>query len=109
MIGRPPSSVSTLRASRLAGHVGEDLGELGVVQIGDLGAEEDFGGALGGGQARVAVDEPRQLLGQAALAVALGRRRRRGPRRAIRFLRAAASVSIRRHLPTSASSTLIQY
>ena len=56
-----------------AGHVGEDARQLGVGRPIDFGAEEDFGGLPGGGEARVAVHEPRQFLGQTLLRVAGGR------------------------------------
>ena len=52
---------------RLAGDVGENARQLGVGQLPDLGAEEDFRGPLGRGQALVAVDQAGQFGGQPPL------------------------------------------
>ena len=46
-----PGAASRSRGSSLAGHVGEDLAQLGVGQFVDLGAEEDLGRPPGRGQA----------------------------------------------------------
>lgn len=54
----------------LAGDVGEDVGELGVGEIFDLGAEENVGGFIGGGEAGIAVDEAGELFGEAFLTFA---------------------------------------
>ncbi len=103
-----PAPSSRERGSVTARHVGEDFRQLAVAQLVDLGAEEDFGGPAGGGQARFAVHQPRELLGQAALAFAgLGSAARAASSDSISSR--DSSVRNRRHLPASASSTLIQY
>ena len=78
--GQPPAR------QLLAGDVGENAGQLGVGQLADLGAEEDFRGPLGAGQALVAVDQPGQFGGQpplrrppARIGRVLGQQRRRSP------------------------------
>ena len=62
-----PSPASTCRGQLFAGDVGEDARQLGVGQLVDFGAEEDFRGPLGRGQPLVAVDQPGQFLGQSPL------------------------------------------
>ena len=64
---RQPGAGEPVAGQFLAGHVGEDAGQLGVAQFADLRAEEDLRRPLGGVQALVAVDQAGQFGGQPAL------------------------------------------
>ena len=66
-----PSSVGARRL--LARHVGEDLGELAIGCLVDLGAEEDFRCLQRRGQGLVAVNQPRQVGGKLLLRGTLAR------------------------------------
>ena len=92
-----------------AGNVGEDAGQLGVAQVADFGAEEDFGRPLGRAKSLGPMNQSRQLGGQAAAGPHAGPDRPDARPAARRFRPAARSVKNRRQRPTSASSRLIQY
>ena len=103
-----PGASNRERGNVAAGDIGEDFRQLRVAKLLDLGAEEDIGRPAGGGQARLAMHQPRQLLGQTALAFAgLGLGGSRGVERFDLFVRKFGQH--RKQRPASASSTLIQY
>ncbi len=67
---RQPGAREPIARQFLARHVGEDAGQLGIAQLADLGAEEDFGCPFGRGQPLRTMDQAGQLGGQSPLGAA---------------------------------------
>ena len=108
-ISGSPSPSSSRADSSLLGTSAKMPASWASESSADLGAEEDLGGPLGRGQALVAVDQPGQFGGQPPLGrppAGIGLRARPSTPSISAWSR---SVKNRRHLPTSASSRLIQY